>query len=100
MFSVIFHIATLMPNRESDPNCTAKKLHIGNDFVTIVYNDSGEDYRIGVMKVCTSALMWKCIEITITFYAPLWKRRAYCFAPVGRYVGRSVALNLVQLITQ
>ena len=23
-------------------------------------------------------------------YAPLWKRRAYCFAPVGRYVGRSV----------
>ena len=21
---------------------------------------------------------------------PLWKRRAYCFAPVGRYVGMSV----------
>ncbi|XP_053386314.1 tuberin-like isoform X2 [Mercenaria mercenaria] len=47
---LIFHIATLMPNRESDPNCNAKKLHIGNDYVTVVYNDSGEDYKIGVIK--------------------------------------------------
>ncbi|KAK3596585.1 hypothetical protein CHS0354_015120 [Potamilus streckersoni] len=47
---LIFHIATLMPNRDSDPNCNAKKLHIGNDFVTIVYNDSGEDYKIGIIK--------------------------------------------------
>ncbi|XP_022317676.2 tuberin-like isoform X3 [Crassostrea virginica] len=47
---VIFHVATLMPNRESDPSCNAKKLHIGNDYVTIVYNDSNEDYRIGVIK--------------------------------------------------
>ena len=39
-----------------------------------------------------------------SIYAPLWKRRAYCFAPAGRYVGRSVgmsvALHLVQLITK
>ena len=28
------------------------------------------------------------------------KGGAYCVAPVGRYVGMSVALNLVQLITQ
>ncbi|XP_034313756.2 tuberin isoform X2 [Magallana gigas] len=47
---VIFHVATLMPNRDSDPNCNAKKLHIGNDYVTIVYNDSNEDYRIGIIK--------------------------------------------------
>ncbi|XP_071106055.1 tuberin-like isoform X2 [Haliotis cracherodii] len=47
---VIFHVATLMPNRESDPNCNAKKLHIGNDFVTIVYNDSGEEYKMGTIK--------------------------------------------------
>ena len=35
---------------------------------------------------------------------PFEKGRAYCFAPVGRsvglYVGMSVSLNLVQLITQ
>ncbi|XP_060063485.1 tuberin-like isoform X3 [Ylistrum balloti] len=47
---VIYHVATLMPNRDSDPNCNAKKLHIGNDYVTIVYNDSGEDYKIGAIK--------------------------------------------------
>lgn len=42
---VTFHVATLMPNKESDPNCTAKILHIGNDYVTIVYNESGEEYN-------------------------------------------------------
>ncbi|XP_021346642.1 tuberin-like isoform X7 [Mizuhopecten yessoensis] len=47
---VIYHVATLMPNKDSDPNCNAKKLHIGNDYVTIVYNDSGEDYKIGAIK--------------------------------------------------
>ena len=31
---------------------------------------------------------------------PFGKGGAYCFAHVGRLVGRSVALNLVQLITQ
>lgn len=41
-----------MPNKESDPNCTAKKLHIGNDFVSIVYNESGQKYKLGTIKVC------------------------------------------------
>lgn len=49
--AVIFHVATLMPNKESDPNCTAKKLHIGNDFVSIVYNESGQKYHLGTIKV-------------------------------------------------
>ncbi|CAG8460668.1 4214_t:CDS:2 [Racocetra fulgida] len=41
---VIFHCATLMPtNLERDPQCSLKKRHIGNDYVTIVYNDSGHD---------------------------------------------------------
>ncbi|KAM4595503.1 tuberin isoform 4-T5 [Fundulus diaphanus] len=46
----IFHIATLMPNRESDKGCCNKKRHIGNDFVIVVYNDSGEDYKLGTIK--------------------------------------------------
>lgn len=44
-------MATLMPTKESDPNCNAKKAHIGNDFVTIVYNESGEEYNIQTVKV-------------------------------------------------
>jgi len=35
-----------------------KKKHIGNDNVTIVYNDSGEDYRMGTIKVRTFAIHW------------------------------------------
>ncbi|CAL1542795.1 unnamed protein product [Lymnaea stagnalis] len=47
---VIFHIATLMPNRPGDTRFNNKKSHIGNDFVTIVYNDSSEDYKSGTIS--------------------------------------------------
>ena len=47
---VIFHVATLMPTKETDPACTNKKRHIGNDYVTIVYNDSGEDYQMNTIR--------------------------------------------------
>lgn len=48
---VAFHVTTLMPNKDSDPNCNDKKRHIGNNNVTIVYNESGEDYNINTIKV-------------------------------------------------
>ncbi|KAI8588615.1 hypothetical protein BDZ88DRAFT_397042 [Geranomyces variabilis] len=41
---IIFHVITLMPTLSHDPLCTSKKRHIGNDFVTIVWNESGLDY--------------------------------------------------------
>ncbi|XP_059139623.1 tuberin-like isoform X2 [Physella acuta] len=47
---VIFHIATLMPNKPGDTRFNNKKSHIGNDFVTIVYNDSSEDYKSGTIS--------------------------------------------------
>jgi tuberous sclerosis protein 2 len=37
---VVFHVATLMPTDPDDANSINKKLHIANDHVTIVYNDS------------------------------------------------------------
>jgi hypothetical protein len=41
----VFHVATMMPTHlDRDPQCSAKKRHIGNDYVSIVYNDSGRDY--------------------------------------------------------
>ena len=43
----VYHTATLMPN--SDLQFNKKKLHIGNDFVAIVYNDSGERYGPGTV---------------------------------------------------
>lgn len=47
-----FHVATLMPTKLSDPKCTSKKQHIGNNYVTVVYNESGEPYNIQTVKVC------------------------------------------------
>ncbi|KAI0547254.1 tuberin [Xylaria curta] len=43
---LVFHVTTQMPtNLERDPRCTQKKQHIGNDFVNIVFNDSGLPFR-------------------------------------------------------
>ena len=58
-FLVIFHVATLMPTRESDAGCNSKKMHIGNDFVTIVYNDSQQTVKFGTIKV--TYLQKKCL---------------------------------------
>jgi len=45
-----------MPYHHDDTHFMEKKKHIGNDNVTIVYNDSGEDYRMGTIKVRTFAI--------------------------------------------
>lgn len=39
-----------MPTNDSDVACNAKKRFIGNDFVTIVYNDSGHPYHLGTIS--------------------------------------------------
>ncbi|MCJ1376887.1 Tuberous sclerosis 2-like protein [Loxospora ochrophaea] len=39
---IIFHVTTMMPTKlEDDPRCNNKKRHIGNDFVNIIFNESG-----------------------------------------------------------
>ncbi|XP_053550489.1 tuberin isoform X2 [Bombina bombina] len=50
IMQVIFQITTLMPNKEIDPSRCNKKRHVGNNFVNIVYNDSGEFYKLGTLK--------------------------------------------------
>ena len=40
-----------MPNKPSDPSGNDKKRHIGNDYVAIIYNNSGEDFDISTLKV-------------------------------------------------
>ncbi len=65
---VLFHVATLMPtDLTSDPKCSCKKLHIGNDFVTIVYNDSGSKYKFGTIKVHTH-LVCSCMYYNYTYF--------------------------------
>ncbi|XP_073414500.1 tuberin isoform X5 [Dendrobates tinctorius] len=50
IMQVIFQITTFMPNNEIDPYRCNKKRHVGNNFVNIVYNDSGEFYKLGTLK--------------------------------------------------
>ena len=44
-----------MPTKDVDKHRCDKKRHLGNDFVSIVYNDSGEDFKLGTIKVCLGA---------------------------------------------
>ncbi|XP_036857685.2 tuberin isoform X15 [Manis javanica] len=50
IMQAVFHIATLMPTKDVDKQCCDKKRHLGNDFVSIVYNDSGEDFKLGTIR--------------------------------------------------
>jgi hypothetical protein len=43
---IVFHVTTQMPtNLDQDPQCINKKRHIGNDFVNIVFNNSGKPFQ-------------------------------------------------------
>jgi hypothetical protein len=43
---IVFHVTTQMPtDLEHDPQCIRKKSHIGNDYVNIIFNNSGLPFR-------------------------------------------------------
>lgn len=46
---IVFHVTTMMPTLQDDLQCTMKKRHIGNDFVNIVFNNSGLPWRFGTI---------------------------------------------------
>ncbi|CAD7683408.1 unnamed protein product [Nyctereutes procyonoides] len=50
IMQAVFHIATLMPTKDVDKHRCDKKRHLGNDFVSIIYNDSGEDFKLGTIR--------------------------------------------------
>lgn len=59
---MVFHVTTQMPtNLDHDPQCIMKKRHIGNDFVNIVFNDSGLPFRFDLFP---SAFNYVYIVIT------------------------------------
>jgi tuberous sclerosis protein 2 len=68
---VVFHVATLMTNRANDPQCHAKKRHIGNDFVKIVFNESGDEYQPGakaqfnLVDIVISAASDESYQVTV-----------------------------------
>ncbi|XP_073915028.1 tuberin isoform X12 [Castor canadensis] len=72
IMQAVFHIATLMPTKDVDKHRCDKKRHLGNDFVSIVYNDSGEDFTLGTIKgqfnfvhVIITPLDYECNLLTL-----------------------------------
>jgi tuberous sclerosis protein 2 len=49
---VMFHVATMMPSDEADPNFNNKRRHIGNDFVVILWteNESIASVDLGTVR--------------------------------------------------
>ncbi|KAJ3993129.1 hypothetical protein F5050DRAFT_1578270 [Lentinula boryana] len=111
---ILYHTATMMPSHPHDDHSTFKKRHIGNDFVRIVWNDSGIPYRFD-----TLATQFQFVNIVIephsvghisaysssfheTEYFKVTVQRAEGmieFAPVGHYKLVS-AENLPLLVRQ
>ena len=58
---VIFHTPTMMPNLEAYPQFDNKKRLVGNDYVKIVYNDSGTQFAFDTIKTA-----WNFINIVIS----------------------------------
>nr|XP_045017593.1 tuberin isoform X4 [Jaculus jaculus] len=72
IMQAVFHIATLMPTKDGDKHRCDKKRHLGNDFVSIVYNDSGEEFKLGTIKgqfnfvhVIVTPLDYECNLLTL-----------------------------------
>lgn len=80
---IMFHVATLMPNSEEDPNCYNKLRHIGNDHVVVVWKEgesafsentiSGQfNVSFAFHKTISSYFFPKSINIIITPLTGEW----------------------------
>ncbi|MCJ1293850.1 Tuberous sclerosis 2-like protein [Xylographa carneopallida] len=67
---IVFHVPSMMPtNKKSDPTCVRKKSHIGNDFVNIIFNDSGFPFKFD-----TFPSQFNYVNIIITPEFPLGRQ--------------------------
>lgn len=85
--AAVFHIATLMPTKDVDKHRCDKKRHLGNDFVSIVYNDSGEDFKLGTIKVSKGLSGWAAVGLGLPGpwleVASLWGSTHLCMLSGG-----------------
>lgn len=65
-------------NLETDPNCNEKKKHIGNDYVNIIYNESGEEYNLNTVSVGFAIIfLLLLMSINIIYYSYLQGQFSY-----------------------
>lgn len=53
-----------MPQKEGDTACNEKKKFIGNDYITIVFNESGIPYKLGTIG---GKFAYAAIEVSCCF---------------------------------
>lgn len=58
---MVFHAPTMMPNLPAYPNHENKKRLVGNDYVKIVYNDSGKEFAFDTIRTA-----WNFINVVIS----------------------------------
>ncbi|MCJ1395676.1 Tuberous sclerosis 2-like protein [Xylographa bjoerkii] len=74
---IVFHVPSLMPTDEkSDPMFVKKKSHIGNDFVNIIFNDSGLPFKFD-----TFPSQFNYVNIVITPESPLERKNPEVIPP-------------------
>jgi hypothetical protein len=62
---MIFHIPTMMPNIDTDPERSNKKRLVGNDYVKIIYNDAGKEFVFDTIRT-----QFNMINIVIAPHTP------------------------------
>ncbi|KAI1006739.1 hypothetical protein K3495_g1475 [Podosphaera aphanis] len=73
---IVFHVTTQMPtNLDHDPQCSNKKKHIGNDFVNIIFNNSGLPFNFNTFP---SDFNFVNIVVTPGLKATFVARRVQC----------------------
>uniref|UniRef100_A0A8B9E492 Tuberin n=1 Tax=Anser cygnoides TaxID=8845 RepID=A0A8B9E492_ANSCY len=87
IMQAIFHIATLMPTKDLDKYRCDKKRHLGNDFVSIVYNDSGEDFKLGTIKVQDFTFL----QVYVTCPFSYWQLLSYMEGLVDTSVAKIIS---------
>lgn len=58
---IVYHVTTMMPTLPHEPQCNNKKRHIGNDYVKIIFNESGLPFKFE-----TFASQFNHVNIVIT----------------------------------
>ena len=92
---IVFHVTTQMPtDLENDARCINKKRHIGNDYVSIIFNDSGLPFQFD-----TFASQFNYVNIVIT------PERGAPFVATdgdtnGRHHGRYIPLYRVTVMSK
>jgi Rap/ran-GAP/Domain of unknown function (DUF3384)/Tuberin len=69
---LVYHVPSMMPTcLEDDPQCTNKKMHIGNDHVNIIFNRSGQAFNFDTFNS-----QFNYVNIVVTPASRIFDKRA------------------------